>query len=241
MTPYALIAALQWTHPGVAPAAPEGLTVGGVLGWIAAIAIVLGVALLILVEFVWKHRVARTTYRWLLLLGLLVLPAFALLGSAGAMTEGMKAVESCNSCHVMNAFVDDMNDPRSPTLAARHATTGFIPSQQCYACHTGYGIFGTAEARRDGFRHWLLYATRTWDEPITFKGAYPNANCLACHGNAPRFQEVESHRALAGPLAGDEMSCHSCHGLPHPSRPERTAAEGNRDTRGAAAGTEVAP
>jgi len=182
---------------------------------------VLAVAGLIVVEFVWKNRIARSTYRWLLLIGLLVLPAFALLGSTGAMFEEMKTVEACNSCHVMNPFTHDMMDAGSATLAARHFRTGAIPAKQCYSCHTGYGIFGTAEAKRDGFRHWLLYVTRTWEEPITFKGSYPNANCLACHAASPAFQEIESHRALRGTLERDEMGCHTCHGLPHPARPDR--------------------
>jgi nitrate/TMAO reductase-like tetraheme cytochrome c subunit len=185
------------------------------------VAIVVGVVGLLVVEFGLRRRLPRSTYRWLLLLGLLVIPAFALLGSTGSMFEEMKTVESCNSCHVMNLFVDDMKDPGSASLAARHFRTGAIPAKQCYACHTGYGIFGTMEAKRDGFRHWLLYTTRTWEEPITFKGAYPNANCLGCHATMPAFRGVDSHRALREPLARDEMGCYTCHGLPHPPRPQR--------------------
>ncbi len=216
---------------------PHGPTMGGTLANLALAAIVVGVVGLVLVEFVWKNRIASTTYRWLLLLGLLVLPAFALLGSTGAMFEEMKNVEACNSCHVMNPFVDDMRDPQSATLAARHFRTGAIPAKQCYSCHTGYGIFGTAEAKRDGFRHWLLYTTRTWQEPITFKGTYPNSNCLGCHATSPAFRAVPSHQALREPLATDEMGCFTCHGLPHPSRPSRAsqAADAIDATGGAAA------
>lgn len=208
---------------------PHGPTLAGTLTRLALAAIVIGVVGLVLVEFVWKSRMARSTYRWLLLLGLLVLPGAALLGSTGAMFEQMKNVEACNSCHVMNPFVDDMRDPGSATLASRHFRSGAIPAKQCYACHTGYGIFGTAEAKRDGFRHWLLYVTRTWEEPITFKGSYPNENCLGCHATSPDFAGVESHRALREPLARDEMGCFTCHGLPHPSRSERAAHAGAAD------------
>jgi cytochrome c nitrite reductase small subunit len=204
-----------------APDPPHGPTLAGAMANVALIAIVLGVVGLILVEFVWKNRIARGTYRWLLLLGLLVLPAFALLGSTTSMFEEMKTVEACNSCHVMNPFTADMHNPQSATLAARHFRTGAIPAKQCYSCHTGYGIFGTAESKRDGFRHWLLYVTRTWEEPITFKGSYPNANCLGCHAPSPAFREVESHVALRVQLERDEMGCHTCHGLPHPARPDR--------------------
>ena len=202
---------------------PHGPGVGDALNTLAWIAIVVAVLGLVFVEFVWKDRLARTTYRWVLLFGLLVLPMFALLGASGSMFEEMKAVESCNSCHVMEPFVDDMQDPQSATLAARHFGTGAIPTKQCYACHTGYGIFGTVEAKRDGFRHWLLYVTRTWEEPITFKGSYPNSNCLDCHAPSPDFQAVQSHQSLSDELRADQMACFTCHALPHPSRPERTA------------------
>lgn len=218
MNPTALIIALQ----NVAPEPPHGATLGGTLQVIALLAIGVGIVGLVLVEFYWKNRLARATYRWLLLIGLLVLPAFALIGATGSMFEEMTTVEACNSCHVMNLFVDDMHDVESASLAARHFRSGAIPAKQCYSCHTGYGIFGTMEAKRDGFRHWLLYVTRTWEEPITFKGSYPNSNCLSCHATSPTFRAVESHRALQEPLARDEMGCFSCHGLPHPPRPERT-------------------
>jgi cytochrome c nitrite reductase small subunit len=217
------MSAVLWLlQVGSPPQPPHGPTLGGTLGAIALAAVVLAVVGLLLVEFFWKGRIPRTTYRWLLLLGLLVLPAFALLGASTRMFEEMKEVESCNSCHVMNDFVDDMRDPHGASLAARHYGTGAIPTKQCYACHTGYGIFGTAESKRDGFRHWLLFVTRSWEEPITFKGTYPNANCLACHAPSPAFQAVESHSSLSGELERDEMGCFTCHGLPHPPRPGRS-------------------
>ncbi len=205
-----------------APEPPHGVTFGGTLGIVALTAVIVGVVGLLGVEFFWKDRFSRGTYRWLMLLGLLVIPAFALLGSTGSMFEEMKQVESCNSCHVMNLFVDDMHDPASATLAARHFHSGAIPAKQCYSCHTGYGIFGTMEGKRDGFRHWLLYVTRTWEEPITFKGSYPNSNCLGCHAGNPGFREVESHRALRVELSTDQMGCFTCHGVPHPLRPARS-------------------
>lgn len=203
------------------PDAPHGPGIADVLGTVAIVAIATGVVGLVLIEFVWRDRIARSTYRWLLLLGLAVAPAFALGGATGTMFEQMKEVAACNSCHVMNRFVEDMRDPNSATLAARHHRTGAIPGKQCYSCHTGYGIFGTLEAKRDGFRHWLLYVTGTWPEPIAFRGTYPNANCLHCHARSPEFRGVPSHTVLRAALERDQMNCTTCHGLPHPARPLR--------------------
>ncbi|HEX8438314.1 hypothetical protein [Archangium sp.] len=205
----------------VAPEPPHGATLGGTLEVVALCAICAALVGLVLVEFVLKSRLARSTYRWTLLLGLFVLPGMALLGTTGHMFESMKSVEACQSCHVMDPFVADMHDAKSASLAARHYRSGAIPTKQCYACHTGYGIFGTVESKRDGFRHWLLYVTDTWKEPITYKGTYPNANCLSCHATSPTFTAVESHRALRAQLSADEMNCFTCHGLPHPARPTR--------------------
>jgi nitrate/TMAO reductase-like tetraheme cytochrome c subunit len=211
-----------WTLLAMAaPEPPHGATLAGTLEAVALCAILAALVGLVLVEFVLKSRLARSTYRWTLLLGLFVLPGVALLGTTGHMFESMKTVEACQSCHVMDPFVADMHDTTSASLAARHYRSGAIPAKQCYACHTGYGIFGTVESKRDGFRHWLLYVTDTWKEPITYKGTYPNANCLSCHATSPTFTAVESHRALRAQLSADEMNCFTCHGLPHPARPLR--------------------
>jgi len=136
-----------------APEAPHGTTFGETLGVVALAAIVVGIVGLLLVEFVLKRRLSQGTYRWLLLMGLLVVPAFALLGSTGSMFAEMKTTEACGSCHVMTPFITDMRNPGSASLAARHFRTGAIPAKQCYSCHTGYGIFGTMQAKKDGLRH----------------------------------------------------------------------------------------
>jgi len=57
---------------------------------------------------------------------------------------------------------------------------------------------------------------------MTFRGSYPNSNCLQCHSTMPRFREVESHGALREQLEKNEMGCYTCHGLPHPPRPLRS-------------------
>ena len=47
----------------------------------------------------------------------------------------------------MQVYVDDMLDSESESLAAVHYKNRYIPSNQCYDCHTSYGMFGTVEAK----------------------------------------------------------------------------------------------
>lgn len=195
----------------------EVLRMAGILSGIAATAV------LFAAEFVWRDRVSPATHRWLLLVGLLLLPCITLLGASATVFEETKTVASCASCHVMHPFVDDMHDPGSASLAARHFRNRWIPDHHCYACHTTYGIHGTLEGKRDGLRHWLLYVTGTWEEPIRYSGSYPNANCLACHAGAPVFERVAVHAALRPDLLSDRTSCIACHGPPHPTPAERPA------------------
>lgn len=209
---------------GAVPAfgAEEGTVTFGtffrVLGIVAAGTAIIA---LILVQFVFHDRFHRTTRHWILMVLLLVFPLITVLGTMETVMEETKTVASCNSCHVMEPFVNDMRTDDSPTLAARHYKNNWIPKQQCYQCHTTYGVHGTLAAKRDGFRHWLLYVTGTYDEPIQYSGSYPNVNCTNCHAGTDGFQSVESHSALRPLLATDQVSCVDCHGPPHPASPDR--------------------
>ncbi len=192
----------------------------------AIAAVVLGVLILILTEFVVKSRISRTAYHWLVLFGLCVLPATALVGATVTMLEETKTVDSCAACHVMDPFVYDLQHEDSETLAARHYKNNWIPKNHCYSCHTTYGVHGAFEAKRDGFRHWLLYVTGTYEEPITYKGSFPNVSCLDCHDGTPKYDQVTSHVVLDRDLRSDRVSCSSCHGPAHPTPGERGIYEG---------------
>lgn len=199
----------------------KGLSAAELLRQLAIVATILALAGLIVVEFFLKKRIARGSYKWALFLGLFMLPVIAMVGSTTTLMHETTTVESCNSCHIMEPFVNDLRNEASPTLAARHFKNKWIAENQCYHCHTSYGIHGTAEAKRDGLRHWLMYVTETWPEPITFKGSYPNTNCTSCHGETKKFQQVNSHIALREKLMNNEVSCASCHGPAHPTPLER--------------------
>lgn len=202
-------------------AAEQGITVGELMRLAGIFAVVAALFILILIEFVYRDRINRMNYRLLLIISLFVLPVIVGLGTSATVLETTKTVQSCGTCHVMDPFVNDLYDPGSTTLAARHYKNQWISEYQCYTCHTTYGAHGTFEGKRDGFRHWLLFVTRTWDEPISYSGSYPNMNCTACHGGTTAYLDVPSHLALADKFRTDEVSCTSCHGPAHPTPQER--------------------
>jgi len=231
-----LPAQVQQTEPGPsAPAAEKGVTVGEFMRSMGIASVALAVIILICIEFIFKNRIRQNNYRLLLIISLFVLPVLITMSASTTVMETTKSVQSCNTCHIMEPFVTDLSDPDSPTLAARHFKNKWIPQFQCYTCHTTYGAHGTLEGKRDGFRHWLLYVTGTWDEPIRYSGSYPNQNCVACHGGTENFTLVESHISLSKELSTDRVSCTSCHGPAHPVPGER--GEDNLAT--AAQNTEV--
>jgi nitrate/TMAO reductase-like tetraheme cytochrome c subunit len=142
---------------------------------------------------------------------------------------GVHEVEACNRCHVMRPMVNDMMDPGSDTLAARHFKNRWIPKDQCYACHSDYGFSGDMAAKMEGFRHLARYTTRTYTEPIQYRGVFNNDNCLKCHANMPKFEAVPWHHTVEKSLSKSDMSCLNCHGLSHPTRAARTPGSADYD------------
>ncbi|HKE06643.1 MAG TPA: hypothetical protein VKB48_02380 [Candidatus Acidoferrum sp.] len=153
---------------------------------------------------------------------LVVMPAGALFIANYHTFEGVHEVSGCASCHVMRPMVNDMMDPQSGTLAARHYKNKWIAENQCYHCHSDYGFSGNMEAKLTGFRHLARYTTHTYKEPIMARVRFNNQNCLNCHKNTPKFQVVQSHHTAAGRLASNQMICLNCHGQAHPSSLQRT-------------------
>ncbi len=219
---YAFFVQGQGDQPqAISPSVEQGISVGELMRIAGILAVVAALIILIMIEFVYKDRVNRMNYRLLLIISLFVLPVIVGLGTSATVLETTKTVQSCGTCHVMDPFVNDLYDPESTSLAARHYKNQWISEYQCYTCHTTYGAHGTFEGKRDGFRHWLLFVTQTWEDPITYAGSYPNMNCTACHGGTPAYQEVPSHIALRDKFRTDEVSCTSCHGPAHPTPKER--------------------
>jgi len=165
----------------------------------------------------------RGTYLKLLAFAaLLVVPLGAVAVANYHVFEGVEEVRGCASCHTMWPMVNDMRNPQSGTLAARHFRNHWIADRQCYHCHSDYGLSGAANAKLEGYRHLARYVTRTYPEPIRLRGHYLNGNCLNCHAIMAKFQQVPSHHTVGERLRTNQMTCLNCHGLAHPSPVART-------------------
>ena len=160
--------------------------------------------------------------RLVALMALIVLPAGAVFLANYHTFEGVHDVRGCASCHVMLPMVNDMKDPASGTLAARHYKNRWIAEDQCYHCHSDYGLGGSLEAKMTGFRHLARYTTRTYHEPIDARVRFDNKNCFNCHEGTPRFEAVQSHATAHAKLVANEMICLNCHGQAHPTSVQRT-------------------
>ena len=125
-------------------------------------------------------------------------------------------VEFCASCHLtMQPFVDDMKNPKSNSLAALHYRNRYVPDDQCYSCHTSYGLFGTAEAKKEGLNDVYKYYTRTFHLPIKLRHGYPNTDCLKCHAGSAKW--IASHQDYKDTLFSGEATCMQCHGDSNPA------------------------
>jgi len=125
-------------------------------------------------------------------------------------------VEFCASCHLtMQPFVDDLKNPKSNSLAALHYRNRYIADDQCYACHTSYGLFGTVEAKKEGLNDVYKYYTRTFHLPIKLKHPYPNNDCLKCHGGSAKW--IASHQDYKDALFSGEATCMQCHADSNPA------------------------
>jgi len=160
--------------------------------------------------------------RLVALMALIVLPAGAVFLANYHTFEGVHEVRGCASCHVMLPMVNDMRDPGSETLAALHYKNKWIATDQCYHCHSDYGLGGSLEAKMTGFRHLARYTTRTYKEPIKARIKFDNNNCLKCHDGTPKWMAVESHVESHKELAANLTTCLECHGEAHPTAAQRT-------------------
>ncbi len=177
--------------------------------------LVLGVVIVLYSLVRYRGRTARAASWGFLALGVGILPLLSSGVGTVLVFERAERVEFCQSCHLtMNAFVTDMKNPKSNSLAALHYKNRYIPDDQCYVCHTSYGIFGTVQAKREGMHDVWVYFTRSFKLPIKFRGAYPNTDCLKCHAGSVKW--LDQHGDFKDSLFSGEMSCLQCHADANP-------------------------
>jgi nitrate/TMAO reductase-like tetraheme cytochrome c subunit len=195
----------------------------------AFVACLVAVGLVGWVAFTRRSRPMEPSDRWMLLIGFLVLAPLAYLLNAGLAISGAKSVAFCDSCHVMNAYVADLQNPDSEHLAAQHYQFRWIADHQCYTCHSDYGLFGDMQAKMAGLRHVWFYNLGGYEVPLKIRGTYNNQRCLFCHGPTKNFQEESQHQKNMAAINTSEKSCigGACHVSPHPkeaARPESAHA-----------------
>ncbi|HEY8518048.1 MAG TPA: hypothetical protein VIS07_21270 [Candidatus Binatia bacterium] len=148
---------------------------------------------------------------------LLPIAAYALGGLF--LLERSKQVSFCGSCHIMTPIVASL-EANDGTLASMHYMRGLVPHDEaCYTCHSGYGIWGTFDAKIAGVRHMIRTITGNYQFPLKTHGPFDIDSCLGCHAQVPSFRAVEAHQDpdLQKQLLDREIGCTGiCHPAAHP-------------------------
>lgn len=183
--------------------------------------LLVGIALvLFLLIRVFRGQILGALFKAMLVVSVVMVPLLAM--SAGMLLVFSRAerVEFCATCHLtMKPYVQDMTNPKSEGLAAVHYRNQYIHSNQCYECHTSYGMFGTVEAKIAGIIDVYKYYTRTYKLPIKMRKPYSNGDCLKCHARSAKWLAVAEHSGAQEELFSGGMGCQDCHGITHPSHP----------------------
>jgi len=194
------------------------------LRWISAGLFLVSLAIVSSVLFYLRRNpIPGTHARWLLFIGMALLPLTAMMFTTGVGFESAKKVSACSSCHEMDPFVNDMKNPKSETLAAVHYQNRYIQKDQCYTCHTGYGIYGTFQSKLAGLRHlWIHYTGGNSNEPIRMHNPFNFSSCMVCHGRAANWRTNEDHKEAdtIQALRSGEITCLECHEPSHPPQEE---------------------
>ncbi len=129
----------------------------------------------------------------------------------------------------MKGHVADLRNPASDSLAAVHYKNRYIQTDQCYTCHSDYGMFGTMSAKLDGLGHVYHNITGNYRNPSRSANPYSNLRCLSCHGGAQNFVAKHEKDMMPSLHDGNENSCLDCHGPAH--KPEVPAPRSRRSRR----------
>jgi cytochrome c nitrite reductase small subunit len=176
----------------------------------------IGIAVVLLSLLRYRGRLAGRGSWLALVTGVGVVPLASIAIGSLLVFARAERVEFCGSCHLaMKPYVDDMLDPASDSLAALHFRNRYIPRDQCYSCHSSFGLFGTVQAKVAGIIDVHRYYTRSFRPPLAMREPYPDTDCLKCHAGAVRWETA--HAALRSGGDEDLPRCMSCHASEHPA------------------------
>jgi nitrate/TMAO reductase-like tetraheme cytochrome c subunit len=177
--------------------------------------LICGIALLLFSLFRYRGRTPGLSAWALLFLAVVILPGISAMFGTLLVFERGERVEFCGSCHkAMQPYVADMRDPNSHSLAALHFKNSYIPRNQCYTCHTSFGLFGTMQAKIGGIIEVHRYYTGSFRHPLKMREPYRNDDCLKCHAGSIRWSE--NHAAERDAIFAGRIRCLDCHGQTHP-------------------------
>src|SRR5215470_11538275 len=190
--------------------------IGTTSEWLQGFGIAFALLNLALLVFAWRSlragTVTATSRGWLLVAVGLVPVMVAFLSFTHGL-ETSATVKSCGSCHVMTPFVQDLENVKSDTLAATHFKNRYIREDQCYTCHSDYGLGGTIKAKFAGLGHVWRYTTGSYEIPIKIASPFPNVRCLQCHAGSQKFLNSAGHpKEEMHNLMDGNVSCLDCHG-----------------------------
>jgi len=178
--------------------------------------IILGIVVVLYSLFRYRGRTEQTGSWAFLLLGVGILPIITGMVGTVLVFERAEHVEFCLSCHLtMKPYVDDLKNPKSVSLASLHYKNRYISTNQCYQCHTSYGMHGTVEAKMAGMIDTFKYYTRTYKLPLKMREPYKNDDCLKCHAESEKWLGI--HGDFKGVLFSGDMKCMDCHAGEHPA------------------------
>jgi nitrate/TMAO reductase-like tetraheme cytochrome c subunit len=201
------------------------------------------IATVLLVWYLVRRPALTRAIKVTLLFAIGILPIAAATNGNVAGYHATKTTRFCSSCHVMTPYGDDSVDPKSVSLAARHARNEAFGSENCYACHADYGMFGTITTKLGGMRHVYEYtfnyhqlSTEEALVKMEIRRPFPNATCIRCHSTQnPLWNQVGDHASSLAAVRAGTMSCASdgCHGAAHPFSKEAKLRAGSVQPMGA--------
>jgi len=181
------------------------------------VVLILSGAALVLYSLVrYRGKTPGWTSWGFLVVGAGIIPVITSSAGGVLVVKRSERVGLCNSCHLaMTPYVKDMKNPNSQSLAALHYRNRYIEDDQCYSCHTSYGMFGTVAAKSEGIYDVYRYYTHTFSLPLKMRQPYPNNDCLKCHAGSAKF--LASHKKDREAMFADEVSCMQCHDDDNPA------------------------